>query len=192
MNVWMLGERFLRSSMKSFRKAMCYSRSLTGTRSRSATVACPTSSRSSMVATNQSYRKGLHHQFWKHATAEHQLTVQGPEIAWDHPWFTKQQGQRRTASQTKLLWGSPRPGLKRDLPATNRLSTTPARDWVQSSVNTFGIWRRQSWRSGSPGKFWNNSLPLALSRAAVICVCGRNILSFVDLNWRPWTNVMNW
>ena len=53
----MLGERFLRSSMKSFRKVMCSTRSLTGTRSRSATVACPASSRSSMVATSQSYKK---------------------------------------------------------------------------------------------------------------------------------------
>jgi len=77
----MLDERFLRSSMKSFRKIMCSTRSLTGTRSKSARVACPTSSRKSMVATNQSYRKRPHHQFWKHATAEDQLTVQCPEIS---------------------------------------------------------------------------------------------------------------
>ena len=148
----MLGERSLRSSMKSSWKIMCSTRSSTGTRSRSATVACPASSRKSMFETNQSYRKRTHHQFWKHATAEDQLTVQWPEIAWNHPWFTKQQWQRKTAGQPKLMWGSPRPLLKRDLPTTNPLSTTPARDWVQSSVSTFGIWRRQSWSSGSPGK----------------------------------------
>ena len=105
-----------------------------------------------------------------------------PKIAWDHTWYTKQQCQWRTASQTKLISGSPRPRLKIDLQTTNLLSKTPARDLVQSSVNTFGIWKRQSWSSGSPGNFENKPLPLALSRTAVICVCGRNILSIVDLN----------
>ena len=87
----MLGVCSSRSSMKSSRKIMCSTRSSTETRSRSATVACRTSSRESMVATNQSCRKRLHHQFWKHVTAEDQLTVQWPEIAWNHLWFTKQQ-----------------------------------------------------------------------------------------------------
>ena len=52
----MLGVRSSRSSTKSSQIIMCSVRSLTGTRSRSATVACRTSSRKSMVATNQSYR----------------------------------------------------------------------------------------------------------------------------------------
>ena len=46
-----------RSSMKSFQKIMCSTRSLTRTQSKSATVACPTSSRQSIVATKQSYRR---------------------------------------------------------------------------------------------------------------------------------------
>ena len=87
----MLGVCSSRSSMKSSRKIMCSTRSSTGTWSRSATVACRTSSRESMVATNQSHRKLLHHQFWKYVTAEDQLTVQWSEIAWNHLWFTKQQ-----------------------------------------------------------------------------------------------------
>ena len=86
------------------------------------------------------------------------------------------------SSQPKLMWGSPRPRLRRDLPITNLLSTTPAAGSVQSSVNMFRIWRRQTWSSRSLGKFQNKPLPLALSWTAVICVCGRNISLFVDRN----------
>ena len=38
------------------------------------------------------------------------------------------------------------------------------------------------WNSRSPEKFWKKPLLTTLSRTDVICTCGRNILSFVDLN----------
>ena len=69
-----LDERYWRTSTRSSRKVMCCTKSSTVTHSRSATVACLTSNRRLMVKINQPYRKRLHHQFPRHATAEVLLT----------------------------------------------------------------------------------------------------------------------